>query len=465
MAFNFRPTSRKEILDKKKTFSGRAADIFTFVRDTYGKDISVILNPSTDFKEVKIPRIVEEQDNIAAVKRKLSGSINLTGMKIQFGNGSGVGGSRIDAKTTAMQENATRFICEQFIEKNKFPKNSEIEKIYPGYDEDWHNTFTLQATTLKTYLTGAPGGVSGYSYSRDVVGTIMPFIEDIAINKCGVRTKDSWNPADIYIVRTNKERNIKKEIKAIGDSSLEKPQKLTALNDYMRSRFKTKELIGISLKKLGRTVKTEETNVKKISAIKEIKIVDESVKLDLDLNDKGEFITGEMSLQLNVKDHIVNVQIRAFSGGERESTQMDMTGIGEAAKLGKVSSREAIDPYIRKFILSRRMATDLPGVGRFSEGDITKYVNEFLIIKDIKIGGSNIYFGKNDWETTLREAVKLEKENNRTASQLSSKLQCFRWVKIFNTIEQRGKLKDFLSILYFGAKKQYDTAGPFLKIS
>ena len=118
MAFNFRPTSRKEILDKKKTFSGRAADIFTFVRDTYGKDISVILNPSTDFKEVKIPRIVEEQDNIAAVKRKLSGSINLTGMKILFGNGSGVGGSRIDAKTTAMQENATRFICEQFIEKN-----------------------------------------------------------------------------------------------------------------------------------------------------------------------------------------------------------------------------------------------------------------------------------------------------------------------------------------------------------
>ncbi len=111
------------------------------------------------------------------------------------------------------------------------------------------------------------------------------------------------------------------------------------------------------------------------------------------------------------------------------------------------------------------MATDLPGVGRFSEGDIKKYVNEFLIIKDIKIGGSNIYFGKNDGETTLREAVELEKENNRTASQLSSKLQCFRWVKIFNTIEKQGKLKDFLSILYFGAKKQYDTAGPFLKIS
>ena len=161
MAFNFRPTSRKEILDKNKTFSSQAADVFSFVRDTYGKDISVILNPITDFKEVKIPRIVEEQDNIATVKRKLSGIVNLTGMKIQFGNGSGVGGSKIDAKTTAMQENATRFVCEQFIEKGKYPTNSKIEKIYPDYDEDWHNTFTLQATTLKTYLTGAPGGIKG----------------------------------------------------------------------------------------------------------------------------------------------------------------------------------------------------------------------------------------------------------------------------------------------------------------
>ena len=82
----------------------------------------------------------------------------------------------------------------------------------------------------------------------------------------------------------------------------------------------------------------------------------------------------------------------------------------------------------------------------------------------MKIGGSNIYFGKNDWETTLREAVKLEKENNRTASQLSSKLQCFQWVRIFRTIELKRKLDEFLTVLYLGAKKQYDTAGPFLKI-
>ena len=36
----------------------------------------------------------------------------------------------------------------------------------------------------------------------------------------------------------------------------------------------------------------------------------------------------------------------------------------------------------------------------------------------------------------------------------------------FNNIQHphRVQLKDFLTVLYFGAKKQYDTGGPFLKI-
>ena len=37
-------------------------------------------------------------------------------------------------------------------------------------------------------------------------------------------------------------------------------------------------------------------------------------------------------------------------------------------------------------------------------------------------------------------------------------------LKIFRDIESQNKLQDFLTILYFGAKKEYATAGPFLKI-
>ena len=91
-------------------------------------------------------------------------------------------------------------------------------------------------------------------------------------------------------------------------------------------------------------------------------------------------------------------------------------------------------------------------------------MSEQKSLQRVNIGGSRIDFGKNDWETTLRNAVELEKDNNRTASQLSSKLQCFQWIKIFRDVESKNKLQDFLTVLYFGAKKQYSTAGPFLKI-
>ena len=73
-------------------------------------------------------------------------------------------------------------------------------------------------------------------------------------------------------------------------------------------------------------------------------------------------------------------------------------------------------------------------------------------------------FGKVPWPRSFLLARDQELVNNRTASQLSSKLQCFQWIKIFDTITKRGKLDEFLSVLYYGAKKEYESAGPFLKI-
>ena len=212
MAYNFRPNSVKEILSKRKTFSEEAGVVYTFIKDTYGA--TIVLDPTTQFKEIKIPRVVEETDNIKTVKQKISNVINLANIKISFGNGSGAGGSKIDATTTAMQENATRFVCEEFIEKGRMPAGSEIEKIYPKYDDEWANTFDMVAKALKGFLKSE----KNYEYSRDE--GIMPFVEKIARDKCGVKTKDSWNPADIYIVKKSKKIQIQAELTKIGNMSL-----------------------------------------------------------------------------------------------------------------------------------------------------------------------------------------------------------------------------------------------------
>ena len=362
MAFNFRPTSDTEIINKKKLRSSVVAQIYNFVKTNYSSGI--VLDPTSNFQMVKIPRDVEKTGvKLVTIKQKLQrAKINLTGIEVQFGNGSGVGGSKIDAKTTAMQENATRYVCEQINEKGKIPLGSEIAKIYPDYDDEWHETFLAQAKALRDFGIG-----KGYEYSRDQVTGMMRKIETIAMTKCGVSTKDNWNPADIYVVKINKKREIFTKLDKIGNLKCAVPIRLEALNDYMRKLFGTnntnRELIGVSLKKLtnGKVKKIEETNVTKLKALDDISIKPDSIKLNLDLNNVGEFETGEMKLQLLVHGNIVDVQIRNFDVSKsRGKVQMDMTEAGAAAKLGKTSGPLAIDPFIAKYNMKRREMNTIP---------------------------------------------------------------------------------------------------------
>ena len=86
-----------------------------------------------------------------------------------------------------------------------------------------------------------------------------------------------------------------------------------------------------------------------------------------------------------------------------------------------------------------------------------------------KIDRQNINFGpaKNPtiFKNTLTAAVELEQDIARTASQLSSKLQSLYFLNLLVQIDEKGGIKDFFEVMYYGAKKQYESAGVFLKIS
>ena len=462
MAFNYRPKNAKELMTKIRTSKNKVnlTQLYETVQKLYS--VSIILDPKS-LTKIKIPRSVSESKNLTQVKQALlKQSKNkdlLKGVHVSFGDGSGTG-KGTNAAVTAKQENATRLYCEVYNEKGKFPTNAATKKIYPEVDDDWFDTFEAQAKSITKFLNK-----KGYAFSRDK--GIMPYLENIALKKCGVATKDSWNPADIYAVLKNKESEIKKDLDKIGNMTLEPRAKLDRLNKYMRGKIAKKELVGISLKKLSKgTVKTIElSNAKKKEPLDSIKLVANSIHLNLSLNKSNEFETGEMSMTLDVGGSLIAVQIRAFAGGVRESTQMDMTGKGAAAKLGKVSSREAIDPFLKKNAFKRRMGTSLPKVGEWKPADIKKFTNEWKKLKNTRIGNQKINWGNEDWEGTLMKAVKLEQDIDRTASQLSSKLQCFRWVEIFGELSKKGKLEEFLTVMYYGAKKEYASAGPFLKIA
>ena len=73
----------------------------------------------------------------------------------------------------------------------------------------------------------------------------------------GSEKKDNWNPADIWGVRgSSKDVIIKVEEAVYGSRD---SQTIQQLNSLMRGMYKSKELVGISLKKTsGKEAKWEE---------------------------------------------------------------------------------------------------------------------------------------------------------------------------------------------------------------
>ena len=47
-----------------------------------------------------------------------------------------------NAVETAKQENGSRVFFESVIEKNKIPNDTEMLKVYDGYDESWYETYS-----------------------------------------------------------------------------------------------------------------------------------------------------------------------------------------------------------------------------------------------------------------------------------------------------------------------------------
>jgi len=227
-----------------------------------------------------------------------------------------------EAEFTSMQERATAFILERAFKDNKRFNNVEdiikdkstkdgLEKIFrlgnnqifkfdlpvqsKTPEDTWLTTFFLQQKRLLREFGSANFSV----FNRD--GGFMKFISDLIKAKFGISRKDSWNPADIFLIKQKNvfRERIKKELE--GPSGT---QTIKELNAIMRSMFEKREVVGISLKKIsGKQAQYEEINVNESFYKKlEQKSGDYSLKLGkvilkLDLN-KDKFKTKDSNIFL-----------------------------------------------------------------------------------------------------------------------------------------------------------------------
>lgn len=386
-----------------------------------------------------------------------------------------------NARETAKQENGSRFFFEHVIEKGREPSDKDMLKIYDGYNEEWKSTYRKQSSALKGFL----GSNKGYEYSRDT--GIMPYIERIAKQECGVSVKDRWNPMDIVLVKKNMKRVVEGTIKELTNiEGMSKDAKLSLLNAYMREVLQQKILIGVSLKAISarKTNATAEVaNAGGKSSPTKINMVPGSLKCTLTLGKKKPYLfdTGELGFDLSTPSGgQIHGQSRNFQYSQaRNLVQTDLTPKGKdaGAKLGKVSS-VSLDKFLSSVSLQRPVSAakhpNIPPVGKWSDANKRYWISlykELVASKMIDFGEVAVYEeGKKvatGFEQVLEYAIKYETEtaDRSSAGRFSSKLIAMEWASIWVKIQKKKKMQDWCTALYYGAKKEFGNSnGPFLKI-
>lgn len=217
-----------------------------------------------------------------------------------------------------------------YTDKSKFFKlyREELFSVYPEMNEQWEETFFQQQLTVYREV----GPTKFNHYSRD--GGFMDYITGIAKNNYGITQKDTWNPADVWLVSDYQ------QVKRILDNAIKDDStSIQEFNEILRKMFRDKKIIGISLKLIsGTTAKWEVINLEDSDLFdeKEYQFSFSSSELDLQLKTNSkEFNNTDSKIFIEGKRK-VKFQIRQNSAGFN-NLKIEGTDIGaSSARLGKV---------------------------------------------------------------------------------------------------------------------------------
>jgi len=171
------------------------------------------------------------------------------------------------AASTEEQEKGSAYIFDRVVTKSVRYKTWEdivddteahdaLCKIFRGdVPDSWLISYFAQQKVLLDKV--APEKASKFSHS----GGFMQYITNLCLKNFNAELglggkKDSWNPADIWIVFGNQAK-IQEELEKSTTTIHE-------LNSTLRQMFHDKRVMGISLKKTGRVAYYEEVNVDKV---------------------------------------------------------------------------------------------------------------------------------------------------------------------------------------------------------
>jgi len=429
-----------------------------------------------------------------------------------------------DATYTQMQELGSAWVFKRAIQDNKIFNSpddilndkatfDEIKKIWKtvgkcefgdlNQDYSWIDAFYKQQKTLLKKI-GKPS-FTEFCRSSDYVlpgskkgETFMEWVSDLVKKEFQISQKDNWNPADIWLIQN--EAKWRREItKAYDNRDVRKKRTIEAelakFNAIFRGLFRSRQIVGISLKKIsGKTAQWKEVNVtekffKKLEAthmkLTEAKCLLGTKRIDPDKAKKDiarKKFRGLPDAATLTQDTVLlitdpglagepgakyKVQIKAndstkFSNLKWEPTITSATG----ARLGKATVELVLD-LMKSYNILRYYEPDNKKYPRNKtefgevEDDYRDIIEELVRDRFIDVGP--IGSGQVAVETAIINLKETFDQNRSQPWVAVSKLQQLRFLYALMTLSDRDR-NDFCTSLIFTAEKAGRRYGPYGKL-
>jgi len=386
-----------------------------------------------------------------------------------------------EATMTKMQELGSAHVFKRAIEDNK--EWGSVEKLKADddtmsglrdiwkkvgksdlVDDEWIDNFYKQQKKLIDCI-GKPDFTT---FNRD--NGFMTFISDIVRDNFQISSKDNWNPADIWLIQneTKWKDYIKKAVNS-GTRGHSPAKTLAEFNAIMRMLFKSKQVFGISLKKVaaGEDARMEFLNHKSefFTKLSQMHFTYEKAECKLGTkNDKEGTVTLQtQDTRLLIKDgsNTYNFQIKANDSTKMSGLKYEPTSSGAtAARLGKATVdlvMRLVQDYKQKgFIEFQKNYTAYPqNADQFRNN---KNGNWKDMLSCLQANGVN--FGDADAEQAWKN---LEFVFGTKPHVANAKCQQIKWLCGFMKLDA-GERDDFGTDMVFLAKKEGKSYGPFAKI-
>ena len=411
--------------------------------------------------------------------KKLKGKVH----NVRFRETSKKTGSKApDAKTTAKQEQGSKYVFEYalanrksgwptltaFKSDKKMLKGLTDPKIYPDVDDDWLNVFFLQHKVILDKFSKSD--ITKFDWSGTNPNSFMKVISD-AVKDLGVPKKDNWNPSDIWGVRGSSASVIKRVKEAVDGGT--ETQTIQELNTLLRSMYKSKELVGISLKKVsGKEAKWEEYNIEKLTLeeVDEYRFNDITVIYNLKASGKTQSLDTAVQLRQSSGGAEYNFQITSNDTSKpKQNLKFESKPIGSSKARGGKAEIKQVEKVVEALITLKGGGTfknkhqnypdSLGAWGESTGANVAKYKKYFDYVK-----GSNHIF-----QTDVRDSDEFVKVIGLIFSGdkpwvAQSKLMQLEFLYFTFHITNQKKYSEFWTDMLFLSIKKGDRFGPFAKL-